>query len=100
MVRFARVVAVGAPHHITQRGNARRFILEDDTERSVYLALLQQGVQRHGVISSFGQRRRGVSLLPERRRHPEHCIYWRSTPSSRSSMDRIVDSCRSLLGEG
>jgi putative transposase len=49
MVRFARVVAPSAPHHITQRGNARRFILEGDAERSVYLALLQQGVQRHGV---------------------------------------------------
>jgi hypothetical protein len=27
MARLARVIAVGAPHHITQRGNARRFIL-------------------------------------------------------------------------
>ena len=49
MVRFARVVGPGAPHHITQRGNARRFILEGDAERSVYLDLLQQGLQRHGV---------------------------------------------------
>jgi putative transposase len=49
MVRFARVVALGIPHHITQRGNARRFILEGDAERSVYLDLLQQGIQRHGV---------------------------------------------------
>jgi putative transposase len=43
------VIALGAPHHITQRGNARRFILEGDAERSVYLDLLQQCVQRHGV---------------------------------------------------
>jgi putative transposase len=49
MVRFARVVSLGAPHHITQRGNARRFILEGDSERSVYLDLLQQGLQRQGV---------------------------------------------------
>ena len=49
MVRFARVVALGAPHHITQRGNARRFILGGDAERSVYLDLLQQGLQRQGV---------------------------------------------------
>ena len=27
MARLARVVAVGVPYHITQRGNARRFIL-------------------------------------------------------------------------
>ncbi len=49
MVRFARVVAPGIAHHITQRGNARRFILEGDDERKVYLDLLQQSVQRHGV---------------------------------------------------
>ena len=40
MARFARVVAAGFPHHVTQRGNARRFILETDAERSVYLGLL------------------------------------------------------------
>jgi len=49
LVRFARVVASDVAHHITQRGNARRFILETDTEREVYLDLLQQGIQRHGV---------------------------------------------------
>ena len=49
MVRFARVVAPGIPHHITQRGNARRFILEGDAERSVYLHLLHQGMQQYGV---------------------------------------------------
>jgi putative transposase len=49
MVRFARVVALDVAHHITQRGNARRFILETDQERTVYLDLLQQGIQRYGV---------------------------------------------------
>jgi putative transposase len=49
MVRLARVVAIDVAHHITQRGNARRFILERDTERAVYLDLLQQGIERHGV---------------------------------------------------
>jgi hypothetical protein len=48
-VRFARVVALDVAHHVTQRGNARRFILETDTERGVYLDLLQQGIQRQGV---------------------------------------------------
>jgi putative transposase len=49
MVRFARVVALDVAHHITQRGNARRFILETDQERTVYLDLLHQGIQRYGV---------------------------------------------------
>jgi hypothetical protein len=33
MARFARVIAVGVPHPITQRGNVRRFILQDEADR-------------------------------------------------------------------
>jgi putative transposase len=47
MARLARVVAVGTPHHVTQRGNARRFILESDTERLVYLQLLRHSCRLH-----------------------------------------------------
>ena len=39
MARLARVIAVGVPHHITQRANARRFILHEEAERRVYLDL-------------------------------------------------------------
>jgi putative transposase len=42
MARLARVVAVDIPHHVTQRGNARRFILESDSDKLVYLDLLRQ----------------------------------------------------------
>ncbi len=49
MARFARVVAVGIPHHITQRGNARRLILQDEADRRVYLDLLRQSTEQHGV---------------------------------------------------
>ena len=49
MARFARVIAVGIPHHITQRGNARRFILQDEADRRVYLDLLRQSTEQHGV---------------------------------------------------
>lgn len=41
MTRLARVVALGVPHHVTQRGNARRFILDGDVERRAYLDLLR-----------------------------------------------------------
>jgi hypothetical protein len=44
MARFARVVAVDVHHHVTQRGNARQFILAADAERMVYLDLLRQTV--------------------------------------------------------
>ncbi len=41
MARLARVIAVDVPHHITQRGNARGFILESEADREVYLQLLR-----------------------------------------------------------
>ena len=47
MARLARVVAVGIPHHVTQRGNARQFILSSDAERLVYLELLREYATLH-----------------------------------------------------
>ena len=41
MARIARVVALDTPHHVTQRGNARQFILDSDSDRLVYLDLLR-----------------------------------------------------------
>jgi putative transposase len=49
MGRFNRVVALDIPHHITQRGNARRFILDCDVDRAVYLKLLRENVAHYGV---------------------------------------------------
>jgi len=49
MARFARVVATGVAHHVTQRGNTRRFILDSDTDREVYLGLLRENLAQHGA---------------------------------------------------
>ena len=49
MTRFPRVVAVDVPHHVTQRGNARQFILNADAGRRVYLDLLRQSIELHGL---------------------------------------------------
>jgi len=49
MARLARVVATGFPHHVTQRGNARRTIFESDTDRLVYLNLLQSNCELHAL---------------------------------------------------
>ena len=49
MARLARVVAVDVAHRVTQRGNARQFILSSDTERMVYLDLLRQAVKLHSL---------------------------------------------------
>ena len=45
MARLARVVAVDVPHHITQRGNARRFMLDCDADRKIYLDLLREDIE-------------------------------------------------------
>lgn len=45
MGRFARVIVVDVPHHVTQRGNGRRYILDTDADRMVYLDLLRHHVQ-------------------------------------------------------
>src|SRR6266403_2018243 len=47
MACLFRIVVVNVPHHVTQRGNARQFILAGDDERLVYLNLLRKYVQPH-----------------------------------------------------
>lgn len=47
MARFPRVVSPGVPHHVTQRGNARRLVFETDTDRLIYLELLNTYSQLH-----------------------------------------------------
>lgn len=50
MARFARVVAAGVPHHITQRGNAGQFVLTTDAERGLYLDLLVHYSALHQLL--------------------------------------------------
>ncbi|MHC4114880.1 MAG: transposase [Planctomycetota bacterium] len=42
MPRIARIVAVGYPHHVTQRGNNKEKIFIDDTDYLHYLKWLEQ----------------------------------------------------------
>jgi hypothetical protein len=42
--RLARVIAVGVAHYVTQRGNGRRFLLDSDTDRRVYLDVLRENL--------------------------------------------------------
>jgi putative transposase len=41
MARLARVVAVGVPHHVTQRGNDRQTVFETDLDRVHYMEALR-----------------------------------------------------------
>jgi putative transposase len=49
MGRLARVVAADVPHHLTQRGNGRRFVLDCDADRSAYLKLLREKLALYKV---------------------------------------------------
>src|SRR5271169_7218914 len=49
MARLARIAIVNVAHHVTQRGNARRFILAGDGERGVYLDLLRKYIELYAL---------------------------------------------------
>ena len=49
MGRFTCVVAVDVQHHVTQRGNGRRFVLDSDADRTIYLKLLRENIVLYGV---------------------------------------------------
>jgi len=49
MPRNSRVVVVGYPHHVTQRGNNREPVFFDDEDRWTYLNLLGHYTQKYQV---------------------------------------------------
>ena len=49
MPRNSREVAVGYPHHVTQRGNNREPVFFDDEDRWTYLSLLEHYTQKYQV---------------------------------------------------
>ena len=49
MARVARVVAEGYPHHITQRGNNRQPVFNDDEDRKKYLALIKSHSKKYNL---------------------------------------------------
>lgn len=49
MPRMGRIVAVGFPHHITQRGNYRQDVFLDDNDRRHYLSWVQEYSDKFGL---------------------------------------------------
>jgi len=49
MPRQRRVVLPGYPHHITQRGNNRRDVFFDDSDRELYISLLREYTAQYQV---------------------------------------------------
>ena len=52
MARLARAVAVGTPHHVTQRGNARQDVFF--TDREVYLNTFFDYAERYRLLRVWG----------------------------------------------
>ena len=49
MARLPRVVIPGVPHHVTQRGNRRLCVFDDDDSRRLYLAFFERYRKKHGI---------------------------------------------------
>ncbi len=49
MPRSSRAIAVGYPHHVTQRGNNRQTVFFDDHDRSTYLDCLKQYTDKYQI---------------------------------------------------
>ena len=94
MARLARVVAVDIPHHVTQRANARRFILESDSDKLVYLDLLSQCCTLYGLpLLGYCLMSNHVHLvvtpqkmdsmhLTMKNAHGRYATYWNASHSS------------------
>jgi hypothetical protein len=63
--RLARVIAVGVAHHVTQRGNGRRFLLDSDADRRIYLELLQENLRLHEVLLITAAMSRKLPVRPQ-----------------------------------
>jgi hypothetical protein len=49
MARISRIVAVGYPHHITQRGVRSMDIFDSDSDRNTYLQFIKEELQRYEI---------------------------------------------------
>lgn len=50
MPRFARAIMPGFAHHVTQRGNYRQDVFEDDEDRQTYLRFLCDYKDKYGLL--------------------------------------------------
>jgi putative transposase len=49
MTRIARVVAVGLPHHITQRGNYKQPVFRNSYDRKLYLSWIEEYSNKYSL---------------------------------------------------
>ena len=86
MVRLARVIAIDVPHHVTQRGNARRYILDRDSDRMVYLSLLREYVDLYGLsVLGYCLMSNHVHLVVIPRKATSLALVFKQTPGRYAS---------------
>jgi len=49
MPRIARVIAVGMPHHVTQRGNYRQVVFRNKQDRLLYLSWMEEYSEKYSL---------------------------------------------------
>ena len=76
MPRIARAVAVGCPHHVTQRGNGRRNVFFSEFDRAVYLDTFFEYAAR------FSLRVWGYCLM-------DNHVHFVAVPESERSLARV-----------
>ena len=94
MARLARVAVAEVAYHVTQRGNARQFLLAADAERQVYLDLFRVAAREEG-LSVMGYclmsnhvhlvvipRRAGALALALKSTHGRYASYWNAAHAS------------------
>ena len=48
MARALRIQYPGALYHVTNRGNERKAVFQDDVDRNEFLAILSRSIQTYG----------------------------------------------------
>jgi len=79
MPRIARVVGIGLPHHITQRGNYRQEVFTEDSEREQYLRFISEYSRR------FGSRILSYCLMPNH-------VHFIAVPLNENSLAKTFNS--------
>ena len=62
MLRDARIVILGCPHHLIQRGNNRQDVFFADDDRRIYLGLLAEESEKHVIKAIRAARDSGYAI--------------------------------------
>ena len=80
MPRIARIIAIGYPHHITQRGNYKQTVFTNPAEYSLYLKWLNEYAKKNGLVIL------AYCLMPNH-------VHFVAIPQKEFSMARTFNTC-------